>query len=296
MSQGIMGNCGESYDSSSIVGEFHEIYGTSEFPAFEKFQDIILSYYKACGRKFPWRGITDPWHIFVSEVMLQQTQTDRVVPFFTGFIKEFPTPLHCADAPLSEILRLWKGLGYNRRARYLHDAAKEIVRLGGVPMEPSELQKLPGIGKATAASVAVYAFDRPEAFIETNVRTVFIHFFFPLQEEVADADIMPLVEKTIWPESPSTWFSAVMDYGVMLKKRYPNPSRRSRHHRGQAPFQGSLRQARGMIVGFLVEEGTADIECMRKNLELEEGRLTEAVESLLKDGLLIKNKKGYSLP
>ena len=117
----------------------------------------------------PWRKTRDPYKILVSEVMLQQTQVERVIPYYTNFLKQFPAPQALAKAPLSQVLVAWQGLGYNRRAKYLQDAAKILAKEGW------KGQKLPGVGPYTMGAVDAFAFNKPSAFIETNIRTVLFH-------------------------------------------------------------------------------------------------------------------------
>ena len=144
------------------------------------FISTINEYYAQHKRHFAWRDNPDPYQVFVSEVMLQQTQTQRVIEKFAEFIERFPSFQVLADAPLVAVLATWQGLGYNRRGRFLHQAAQKIVTdHGGIlPDNTVLLEELPGIGPATAASLAAFAYNRPTVFIETNIRAVYIHFFF----------------------------------------------------------------------------------------------------------------------
>ncbi len=180
--------------------------------------------------------------------MLQQTQVDRVVPKYKAFVKRFPTPARLSTASLSSVLRTWSGLGYNRRAKYLWEAAK---MLKGDTLSPGSqgvaLEKLPGVGDYTAKAVRVFAFNIGENMIETNIRAVYLHHFFPRSRNVPDARILPYmgVPKGI---APREWYAALMDYGAYLKKKYPNPSRRSHHHTKQSAFKGSDREIRGAIL------------------------------------------------
>ena len=179
----------ESYDDIPIVSDFRARYRTGsrltgalpDDAAIRKFRSIIYGYYRKHRRDFPWRRTTDPYHILVSEIMLQQTQVGRVAEKFPEFIGAFPSIRDLARAPLGRVLTVWQGMGYNRRARYLHDLAKRVTAEhgGSVPDDPGALVKLPGIGKATAASIGAFAFNRPTLFIETNIRAVFIPFFLP---------------------------------------------------------------------------------------------------------------------
>lgn len=222
----------------------------------EEFKHIIWDYYRTNGRSFVWRDTDNPYHILVSEIMLQQTQTDRVTPKFENFITCFPTIEILANATLKEVLSAWQGLGYNRRGMYLHQLAQLIVTTheGIIPASPSLLEQLPGIGYATARSICAFAFNQPTVFIETNIRTVFIHHFFKNQNDISDKQIIPLVQETVDHANPRHWYYALMDYGVMLKKNFYNPSRRSKHHTKQSSFEGSDRQLRGKIIRILLEK------------------------------------------
>lgn len=165
-------------------------------------------------------------------MMLQQTQVDRVVPKYQAFIKKYPTQKALARAPLKDVLTLWSGLGYNRRAKYLWEAAR-----GGTK----------GVGPYTKAAVAVFAHNKPEVLIETNIRTVYLHHLFPNRHSVPDTKLLPYIVVPKGVE-PRVWYAALMDYGAHLKKSVPNPSRRSKHHTKQKKFAGSDRQIRGAIL------------------------------------------------
>jgi len=202
----------------------------------------------------PWRETRDPYRILVSEIMLQQTQVDRVRGKYESFLEAFPDLAALASAPLDRVLAGWQGLGYNRRAVALHRGAR-ILRQehrGLVPDDTAALVALPGIGAATAASIRAFAFDAPVVFIETNIRRVFIHEFFPGREAVADAELLPLVAAALDRRSPREWYYALMDYGAALARRVPNPNRRSRNYARQSRFEGSDRQLRGAILRALV--------------------------------------------
>lgn len=183
-------------------------------------------------------------------MMLQQTQVPRVVGKYQEFLTAFPTVSSLARAPLADVLRVWSGLGYNRRAKYLHDAAKAVVEsyAGKMPEEYATLRKLPGIGDYTAKAVRVFAFNEPEVLVETNVRSVFLHHFFPRSKQVNDKLLLPLVTAALQGQDARIFYSALMDYGSHLKQMHPNPSRRSKHHVKQSEFKGSLRQMRGAIL------------------------------------------------
>ena len=203
------------------VSRFHASLGRSGISPgiVSMFREIILSRYQRSGRSFPWRETTDPYAILVSEIMLQQTQTDRVVPKYLDFLEAFPDFDHLAAASLKDVLAKWQGLGYNRRGKALRDAAQMVVeRFGGkLPDFYEDLLTFPGIGPYTAGAVCAFAFDQPVVFMDTNIRRVFIHFFFPDREGVRDSEIVPLVEKTLDRKLPREWYSALMDYGALLK-------------------------------------------------------------------------------
>lgn len=229
----------------------------------KKFQKIIWDYYITSGRKnLPWRKSINPYKIWVSEVMLQQTQVDRVVPFFIAWMKQFPTIQKLASASQVDLLRLWKGLGYNSRALRMKQTAQIIVKnyKGKFPKTVESLQKLPGIGPYTAGAISAFAFNQSMVIIETNIRRVFIHHFFTDRENVTDDEILQLVEKTLDIKKPREWYWALMDYGTFLgrtlniKGKKYNPNIQSKHYTKQSKFIGSDREIRGNILSILLQE------------------------------------------
>lgn len=245
--------------------EFPELPELLEFnDLIDRFRRIIYGYYQEYARQFLWRMTHDPYYILVSEIMLQQTQAERVAQKYDQFITEFPDFSSLACAPLQKILSVWQGLGYNRRAISLKAIAQAIMEEFGahLPSDVESLITLPGIGHATASAICAFAFNKPTVFIETNIRRVFIHFFFFHKDMVKDTQILPLVERTIDKSNPREWYYALMDYGVMLKKELQrkqllNPNRRSAHYQLQSPFEGSNRQIRGMILKILIAAKTS---------------------------------------
>jgi A/G-specific adenine glycosylase len=223
-------------------------------PAIKEFQKAVLGYYRDHGRDLAWRETTDPYHILVSEIMLQQTQVERVSVKFPAFIGRFPDFGSLAEAPLPDVLLAWQGMGYNRRALSLQKCARRVVEEhdGTLPQDPEVLATFPGIGRATAASICAFAFNMPVVFIETNIRRVFIHYFFGNAKTVDDTEILPWVKKTLYEKDPRTWYNALMDLGTDLKMSVGNPNRRSRHYTKQAAFEGSDRKIRGSILRILL--------------------------------------------
>lgn len=252
------------------------------------FKRIIKDYYKENGRVFPWRNTTNPYHIMASEIMLQQTQTFRVEPKYNAFIQEFPSFEALAQAPFAHVLLFWKGLGYNRRALALHNNAKRIVQefKGVMPNDPAILETFDAIGYATACSITAFAFNRPTVFIETNIRSVFIHFFFKDQEKVHDKEIFPLVQESVDTENPREWYYALMDYGVLLKKQNKKINERSTHYTRQSPFEGSDRQVRGKILDCLLRCGPCTLDELYVELGIDYGRLQIIIDTLTKDKLI----------
>jgi A/G-specific adenine glycosylase len=259
-------------------------------PTPESFQNRILSFYHSHRRDLPWRDTTDPYRILVSEIMLQQTQVDRVKEKYTRFTARFPDIESLAEATIEEVLREWQGLGYNRRALALKKAAGEIVeRFGGVlPDDEKSLRSLPGIGPYTAAAILAFAFNRPAVMIETNIRRVFIHCFFKDRTGVTDREILPLIEETLGRENPREWYNALMDYGWYLGSAIGNPNRRSRHYQRQAPFEGSNRQIRGKILRLLVGGGDSVIEDLCMTLDLPASAVSPVLIQLEDEGFIAR--------
>ena len=266
-----------------------------------KFRQKVWEFYaseaNAARHALPWRQMRDPYPILVSEMMLQQTQVDRVVPKYLAFLERFPTAASLAAAPLADVLALWSGLGYNRRALFLKRAAEAVVSdLGGtVPADAESLQKLPGVGPYTARAVATFAYGQPYAFIETNIRAVFIHEFFPDKAGVPDSDIVPLIEQSLDRDDPRGWYYALMDYGARLKKTGANPGRKSAHHAVQSAFKGSLREIRGGILKKYAESGALRFSKSQLLAAYggDAGRFEQALAGLVRDGLLGFDADGH---
>lgn len=257
----------------------------------KKFRRLVWKFYKARRRDLPWRNTQDPYHILVSEVMLQQTQVARVMEKYPLFLRRFPTVRSLAKAPLSAVLKEWSGLGYNRRAKFLKQAAENIVAQhnGRVPDSFGALFALPGVGESTAGGILAFAYNTPVVFIETNIRRVFIHHFFQDKKRVSDKDIVPLVQEALDRTHPREWYYALFDYGTHLAATIPNPNVRSRHYAKQSVFKGSVRETRGLILKSLSRSSHSLPELVRSN-ELDVKICRQALTALIKEGFVMKKK------
>jgi A/G-specific adenine glycosylase len=256
----------------------------------------LKAYYRHNRRKLPWRYTGDPYRILVSEMMLQQTPVERVVPFYKKFVRAYPSAKKLARAKLPQVLKLWQGLGYNRRAKYLHTASKQIARLG-FPRWSEDIEKLPGVGRYTARAVSAFAFNEPVVLIETNVRTVFIHHFFKDGEKVADARIAPLVELALKKSGmePKDFYQGVMDYGSHLKKSGVRVNKKSAHYSKQPKFEGSARQLRGAILRELLKHH-ATISMLAHRIPQSQHDLTHELARLTAEGLVALRGRYFSIP
>jgi len=239
-----------------LISDFYKFYNENglSIEVVNQFRSIVYSFYRTHKRNFPFRQNITPYNVLISEIMLQQTQTGRVTEKFLNFKEEFPNFLALSKAPLEDVLKAWQGLGYNRRAIALKKIADIIINdyQGTLPDSIEILKTFPQIGHNTASSVAAFAFNKPSVFIETNIRRVYIYFFFHSKNNIPDKVIIPIVEKTLDKTNPRNWYYALMDYGVMLKKLYPDLNKKSAHYRKQAPFKGSNRQIRGELLKLLL--------------------------------------------
>lgn len=278
-------------------------------------------------RDLPWRRTRDPYEIWISEVMLQQTQVSRVDGRWQRWLARFGTVGELARARTADVLDEWQGLGYNRRALALQRAALAIMEAGGeFPRDAKALTALPGIGPATAAGIRAFAFDLHGVYLETNVRAVVLHELFTGREKVADSELVPVVEATCppdggyandgktasgratgaggslaegdeeeFPDGPRTWYYALLDYGAYLKRTLPNPARRSKSHVRQSRFEGSRRQKRAALVRALLAGGmgrsaaglAAAVEA--EGIELPETLAGELLRELAAEGFCREN-------
>ena len=258
-----------------------------------RFQRMIRNFYQHHGRHdLPWRKLPRSlpvgrraYRILVSEVMLQQTQVSRVLVKYPQFLRAFPTLAALDRAPLGDVLRAWQGMGYNRRPLCLKRLARRIMREygGRIPADPDALERLPGIGPATAGAIAAFAFNRPAVFLETNIRRVYIHFFFPHRRRIHDREILTKIEATLPSQDYREWYYALMDYGALALKSVENPNRRSAAHARQPAFAGSDRALRGRILSIMLSGGRVAPAALEPRAP---GRVRVILRKLIAEGLL----------
>jgi A/G-specific adenine glycosylase len=277
--------------------------GSISDEGIRQFREIIYNYYRSHERSFKWRSTHNPYFILLSELMLQQTQTDRVVAKYDLFVSTFPTIQDLASARIKDVLSLWQGLGYNRRAYALHSICTNIVQRynGVVPDTPEELITLKHIGPYTSGAICAFAYNKPTVFIETNIRSVFIKLFFDGEDNIHDKDIFPLIEQTVDKSDPRNWYYALMDYGVMLKKMFKNPNTKSKHYAKQSKFEGSDRQIRSFILKQLLIFHTCSYDdlyhLIKDNLGAHDhDRISHIIDKMIKQELLVYTDNMYFLP
>lgn len=261
------------------------------------FHRSIWQYYRRHRRNLPWRRTFNPYRILVSEVMLQQTQVSRVLQKYPIFIKQFPNFKALNQAPVRNVLMVWQGLGYNRRALMLKKLSGIVMEKyrGELPQHQEILEILPGIGKTTAGAIAAFAFLKPSHFIETNIRRVYIHFFFPRRNKVSDAEILELVRRTVSKKDPREWYYALMDYGAMLGKTIANPNRRSMHYIKQSPFQGSHRELRGKLLRFLLKKRMVSASDIKDILGVSRADADVLLHEFIAEGIIGKSGRDFRL-
>lgn len=270
-----------------------------------KFQETIWNYYEKHGRHdLPWRPKPTrsgsgrikiaPYKILVSEIMLQQTQVDRVVPKYKLFVKKFGSFKSLAEAPQREVLQMWSGLGYNRRALNLHKTAKIVHEKyhGRLPKDRDALLKLPGIGLYTASAIRVFAYNIPDVMIETNIRSVYLHHFFTDTKMVSDKKVLQYIEKCLDKENPREWYGALMDYGTHLKQAVGNKNTQSAHYTKQSKFKGSNRELRGNTIKALTQKPVTIAELTR-HLGVQKKKALHVAETLEQEGFI--KKRGEKL-
>jgi len=251
------------------------------------FRKKIWEFYKKNKRDFPWRKTKNAYHILVSEMMLQQTHTERVRAKYKEFLSLFPNIRVLARARIFDVLRVWQGLGYNRRALFLKHTSEIVVKEynGRIPKDEETLKKLPGIGAGTAGAVCALAFNIPSVFIETNIRRVYIHQFFSSKTSVSDKEILEYIKITIDKKNPREWYYALMDYGAFLgKEEKENPNIKSKHYKKQSSFTGSKRELRGKILRILLSQKEATPGFISRKIGINEKRIRRVLHVLKSEG------------
>jgi A/G-specific adenine glycosylase len=276
---------------------------------YKAFRDTVWDFYKKSKREFPWRKTHDPYAILISEIMLQQTQTDRVVPKYQNWLKKFPNFESLASAKLKNVIKEWQGLGYNRRALALKRLAEVVIKNhdGKLPETYEELLNLPGIGPYTAGAILAFAHNKPVAMLETNIRTVYIHHFFSENKKtikIHDKGILKLVEKTLPREAlakwgPREWFWALMDYGAYIKKNFGNLNVKSKHYTRQSKFIGSNRQIRSGILKRITKSTATSSQIedylKKEKINIDSDLVFKNILVLEKEGFIINRKSKYSI-
>jgi A/G-specific adenine glycosylase len=266
----------------------------------QAFSAVVTDFYNNHKRDFlPWRKTNDPYCILVSELMLQQTQVKRVVDKYESFINLYPTIHDLAKASLGAVLLQWQGLGYNRRAKLLHQCAQIVIEKydGVLPKTKVELELLPGIGPYTAGAIMAFAYNKPVLIVETNIRTVYIHHFFKKTKDVTDGMILDQLQKTMCVMQPRDWYAALMDYGSYLKKINSNNIQQSKHYKKQSRYKGSRRELRGLIIKKLMEKNKVENASFLKSItQFSEDEILSTIQVLIKEGMIEKNNHFYSLP
>lgn len=278
----------------------HNEYAHIHMPSFI---NTVAERGAECYRDLPWRRTTDPYAVLVSEIMLQQTQVSRVIPYFDRWMSAFPTLEALSSAPLEAVLREWQGLGYNRRAIALKAASTAVVdsqranQAAALPEEECMLLALPGIGPVTAAGVRAFAFGKHGVYLDTNVRAVFLHELLADRDGVSDSVVRPLVAMAAAEAEAAgigarEWNYALLDYGAHLKRTVPNPSRRSAHHGRQSPFEGSRRQRRARLLRAVMAFPGAGAHELSSELGLAPDEAEDLLQELGREGFLARDGEG----
>jgi A/G-specific adenine glycosylase len=259
----------------------------------EKFQKKILQFYQDHKRNLPWRKTTDPYNILLSEFMLQQTQVSRVIDYYIHWVDNWPTIERLAKEEYKNVLHAWMGLGYNRRAMYIHNTAKVIVDEfnGDVLTAVKHYEKLPGIGLYTSKAIQIFADNADIATVDTNIRRIFISEF-GLDEAISDKDLFTLAKQCIPQGKSRDWHNALMDYGALyLTSRKTGIKPKTQ----QSSFQGSDRQIRGKILRLLLKEDHSKYQ-LQKELTIESKRLSKILTKMLNEKTVSKTNKIYHVP
>ncbi|MFZ9857670.1 MAG: A/G-specific adenine glycosylase [Roseiflexaceae bacterium] len=294
----------------------------------------LIEWFRQNGRDLPWRHTRDPYRILVSELMLQQTQVERVIPKYHAFLDLFPDVYALASAPTSAVITAWQGLGYNRRAIYLQRTAQAVVTQydGQFPHDVAALRALPGIGDYTSGAIACFAFGQDVAFLDTNIRRVVLRVWSDPHGEVPDEKTLRTLAAEYVPAGHGWWWNqAIMELGAVTctatKPKCPTcplrgfcndyaarlaadqaleplPQRPARRvaERKDAPFIGSNRYIRGRIIDYLrqmptgTDQPALTTHLATLGLSIDETRLTTVIAGLVRDGLIHRDGDAIRLP
>lgn len=289
-------------DFPTLSEEQASLFVNHTFPqtpaGLNAFKTLILSFYAEHGRPFVWRDTHDPYRILVSEVMLQQTQTGRVLPKYETFLSCWPDFASLAEASTEQLLSVWKGLGYNRRALNLRKSARMTQEWGWtLPNDKALIDSLPGVGKATSAAILSFCFGERSVYLETNIRRVLLTCFYPEEEEIKDKVLELLLhELSLINTDMKVWYYALMDYGVLLKALFPNANTRSAHYTKQKKFENSNRQIRGQLIHLLTDTGAKELLALYELLShFEDERILNALGQLEREGFVQEKEGVYGL-
>ena len=258
----------------------------------KKFHEKIFTWWKENKRSLPWRETTNPYYIMISEIMLQQTQVNRSIEKYLEFIKKYPTIKELAEASVSSVLKSWSGLGYNRRALWLHEAANQIVKQKEFPKTQEELQKLKGIGPYTSRSILIFAFNYDIATVDTNIRRVLIAENFA-KNDTKEKELFIIAQKILPKGKARDWHNALMDYGSLVltsAKTGIKPKTTTSNNSKES------RRQRGIIVKYLTRNSKAKKEQIVNDCNILNEKIDDILLGLMADGLVAKTKKYYILP
>ncbi|NHJ84073.1 MAG: Fe-S cluster assembly protein HesB [Asgard group archaeon] len=256
------------------------------------FQKKIFDWWLDNRRDLPWRSTTNPYYIMISEIMLQQTQVPRTIEKYLEFIEMFPNLELLAKASIADVLTIWSGLGYNRRALWLQQAAQQLITMKNFPQEPEELEKLKGIGPYTARAILIFAFNKDLPTVDTNIRRILIAEGFAT-EETSDKELFDIAELVLPKGHSRDWHNALMDYGSLVLTASKTGIKPKTI---QKKFNRSTRYYRGQIVKQLTKKSKVSKKELISLLEIPKKDIQKILDDLEKDGLVKRIDEYYSLP
>lgn len=259
-----------------------------------EFQKLVWNFYAKNRRTFPWRETPDPYAILVSELMLQQTQTYRVVPKFLNWMHLFPTVDSLAAASLADVLHAWSGLGYNRRVKFLWKTAGIVQATynSQIPKTYEDLRTLPGIGEYTANAILTFAFNQPTIVLETNIRTAVLHHFYTGRTGISDKELKLVLQAVLDVDHPRDWYYALMDYGNWLKSEGIKTFHQQKSYAKQKPFKGSERFIRGTLLREVLKQRQVKLSAfiLPGYTKLQ---IRKVANDLITEGFAKEPRKGY---